>query len=334
MHKRNTSQQVLNLPAGYFGMVLGTIGMGFAWRYAGTLWPVSPWPGEILVALAIVIWFLLSVAYLSRAVRFPQSVLAEMRHPLMSSFVSLFPATTMLVAIGFVPWYRPISLGLFGFGVVVQLGYAAWQSAGLWRGKHPQEATTPGLYLPTVANNFISAMACGALGFHDAGLVFLGAGVFSWLSLEPVILQRLRSAGELPGALRTSLGIQLAPALVACSAWLSVNGGQADTFAKMLFGYGLLQLLFMLRLMPWTLSQPFNASFWSFSFGVSALATTGLHLGQSSTSGFFHVIAVPLFIFTNCIIALLLVRTFILLMQGKLLVRTDIATLTHAKEKE
>jgi tellurite resistance protein len=32
---------VLNLPAGYFGMVLGTIGMGFAWRYASTLWPVS-----------------------------------------------------------------------------------------------------------------------------------------------------------------------------------------------------------------------------------------------------------------------------------------------------
>lgn len=334
MHNRNNPQQVLNLPAGYFGMVLGTIGMGFAWRYASTLWPVSPWPGEILVMLAVVIWFLLSVAYLSRALRFPQSVLAEMRHPVMSSFVSLFPATTLLVAIGFVPWYQPLSLGLFSVGVVVQLGYAAWQSAGLWRGKHPQEATTPGLYLPTVANNFISAMACGALGFHDAGLVFLGAGVFSWLSLEPVILQRLRSAGELPGALRTSLGIQLAPALVACSAWLSVNGGQADTFAKMLFGYGLLQLLFMLRLLPWYLSQPFNASIWSFSFGVSALATTGLHLGQSSASGFFHAIAVPLFIFTNGIIALLLVRTFVLLMQGKLLIRTDIATLKHAEEKE
>ncbi|VFS86940.1 Tellurite resistance protein tehA [Raoultella planticola] len=40
-------------------------------------------------------------------------------------------------------------------------------------------------------------MACGALGFNDAGLVFLGAGIFSWLSLEPVILQRLRSHGEL-----------------------------------------------------------------------------------------------------------------------------------------
>ncbi len=334
MYKTPSTERVLNLPAGYYGMVLGTIGMGFAWRYASTIWPMTRWPGEILVTLAMVIWGLLTVAFITRAVRFPRSVLAEMRHPVMSSFVSLFPATTMLVAIGFVPWYRPLALVLFSVGVVVQLGYAAWQSAGLWRGKHPEEATTPGLYLPTVANNFISAMACGALGFHDAGLVFLGAGVFSWLSLEPVILQRLRSAGELPAAMRTSLGIQLAPALVACSAWLSVNGGQADTFAKMLFGYGLLQLLFTLRLMPWYLSQPFNASFWSFSFGVSALATTGLHLGQSSPSGFFHAIAIPLFIFTNAIIALLLVRTFILLMQGKLLVRADKATLMQAEERE
>ena len=333
MHKSNKAQQVLNLPAGYFGMVLGTIGMGFAWRYASTIWPVTRWPGECLVALAVGIWFLLTVAFITRAIRFPHSVLAEMRHPVMSSFVSLFPATTMLVAIGFVPWLRPVSLGLFSVVVVVQLSYSAWQSDGLWRGKHPEEATTPGLYLPTVANNFISAMACGALGFNDAGLVFLGAGIFSWLSLEPVILQRLRSAGELPSALRTSLGIQLAPALVACSAWFSVNGGEADTLAKMLFGYGLLQLRFMLRLMPWYLSQPFNASFWSFSFGVSALATTGLHLGQSSPSGFFHVIALPLFIFTNVIIVMLLVRTFILLMQGKLLVRTDKALLMPSEEK-
>lgn len=30
MNKNNNAQQVLNLPAGYFGMVLGIIGMGFA----------------------------------------------------------------------------------------------------------------------------------------------------------------------------------------------------------------------------------------------------------------------------------------------------------------
>ncbi|MCF6689120.1 dicarboxylate transporter/tellurite-resistance protein TehA [Raoultella terrigena] len=332
MNKKELDRRVLNLPAGYFGMVLGIIGMGFAWRYASTIWPVSRSVGDGLVVLAATIWALLAVAFITRAIRFPWSVRREMCHPVASSFVSLFPATTMLVSIGFVPWCRPLSLGLFIIGVALQLAYSAWQSAGLWRGSHPRDATTPGLYLPTVANNFISAMACGALGFNDAGLVFLGAGIFSWLSLEPVILQRLRSDGELPAALRTSLGIQLAPALVACSAWLSVNGGEVDTFAKLLFGYGLLQLLFMLRLMPWYLQQPFNASFWSFSFGISALATTGLHLGHSQPNGFFHFLAIPLFVFTNLIIGLLLIRTFLLLVRGKLLIRVERATLLKNKD--
>lgn len=60
----------------------------------------------------------------------------------------------------------------------------------------------------------------------------------------------------------------------------------------------------------------------------------GLHLGSGSDNGFFHTLAVPLFIFTNFIIAILLIRTFALLMQGKLLVRTERAVLMKAEDKE
>jgi len=316
----------LNLPAGYFGMVLGTIGAGFGWRYAATIWPVPMIIGDGLVVMATLIWLLLACAFIYRLVRFPHSVKAEIEHPLMSSYVSLFPATTMLVAMGIAPWWHALTVGMFVAGAVTQLVYAAWQSAGLWRGKHDHEATTPGLYLPTVANNFISCMACGALGYHDLGLLFLGAGIFSWLSLEPAILQRMRNQGEMPIAVRTSLGIQLAPALVACSAWLAINGGEVDVLAKMLFGYGLLQLLFMIRLFPWYLKSPFNASFWSFSFGLSALATTALHLGHAATDGILPVLSLPLFVFSNFLISLLFMRTVLLLLKGKLLVFTRIGS--------
>ncbi|EGT5772140.1 dicarboxylate transporter/tellurite-resistance protein TehA, partial [Cronobacter dublinensis subsp. dublinensis] len=169
MDTKTRSRTVLNLPAGYYGMVLGLIGMGLAWRYASTVWPVSPIISNAIVALAMIVWLLLSVAFVWRAVTFWPSVQAELRHPVQSSFISLFPATTLLVAIGMTPWCRPVALALFAAGVAAQLGYGAWQSAGLWRGNHPAEATTPGLYLPTVANNFISAMACGALGYPDVG---------------------------------------------------------------------------------------------------------------------------------------------------------------------
>jgi tellurite resistance protein len=109
-------------------------------------------------------WALLSMAFISRAIRFPASVLQEMRHPVSSSFVSLFPATTLLVAIGLVP-----GAGRWRSGCLCR----AWRcSSPMPPGKAPGyggEASSrghhAGFYLPTVANNFISAMACGALGF-------------------------------------------------------------------------------------------------------------------------------------------------------------------------
>lgn len=311
----------LNLPAGYFGIVLGIIGLGFSWRFAATIWPVSVMPATTLILLAIVIWAILMAAFITRLVRHRHTLLEEITHPLKSSFVSLAPATSMLVAIGIVPWNYPLAFALFLVAVTVQLAYSAWQTAGLWRGKHPKEATTPGLYLPTVANNFISAMACGALGFNDVGILFLGAGLFSWLSLEPAILSRMRNLDEMPPAVRTSLGIQMAPAFVACSAWLSVNGGEVDVFAKLLFGYGLLQMLFMIRLIPWYSAQAFNPSFWSFSFGVASLATTAIKMGHAAPGGALYWMAFPLFIGANLVIALLMVKTFLLLIRGKLLVR-------------
>ncbi|SUG99885.1 tellurite resistance protein TehA [Salmonella enterica subsp. enterica] len=48
MRNHKQSDRVLNLPAGYFGIVLGTIGMGFAWRYASQIWGISHWPGDII----------------------------------------------------------------------------------------------------------------------------------------------------------------------------------------------------------------------------------------------------------------------------------------------
>lgn len=61
--------------------------------------------------LAMVIWGLLTTAFITRLIRFSHSVFAEVRHPVMSRFVSLFPATTMLVAIGFIPWFRASDAG-------------------------------------------------------------------------------------------------------------------------------------------------------------------------------------------------------------------------------
>jgi len=76
MSKKMQSDKVLNLPAGYFGIVLGTIGMGFAWRYASQVWQVSHWLGDGLVILAMIIWGLLTSAITSRLIYSPTHTLS------------------------------------------------------------------------------------------------------------------------------------------------------------------------------------------------------------------------------------------------------------------
>ncbi len=80
------------------------------------------------------------------------------------------------------------------------------------------------------------------------------------------------------------------------------------------------------------LSQPFNASFWSFSFGVSALEPPVCIWGVAAIMDFSirWRAAVYLYQFYYCNTAH---PYFCALMQGKLLVRTERAVLMKAEAK-
>ena len=72
----------------------------------------------------------------------------------------------------------------------------------------------------------------------------------------------------------STLGIQLAPPTVGCSAYLSITSGPPDLIAQMLLGYGVFQALLLIRLLPWIVQQPFAPSYWAFTFGLSAIAAS------------------------------------------------------------
>lgn len=62
-------------------------------------------------------------------------------------------------------------------GISWHLVFSLWHTGTLWQGWPRHADTAPTLYLPTVAGNFTSAAALGALGHADWGWLFLGAGV-------------------------------------------------------------------------------------------------------------------------------------------------------------
>ena len=158
----------------------------------------------------------------------------------------------------------------------------------------------------------------GALGHPDWGWLFLGAGVFSWLALESLIIQRLWHPKVMPAKQRPLLGIQFAPPVVCGMAWLMLAPGSTDHWLLMLWGYGLFQLLLGIRLGAWLGEEPFAPSYWAYTFGIASATVCCLKLAYYDVP-VARALAVPIFIGANGFIGYLALRTFKLFLTRKLL---------------
>jgi tellurite resistance protein len=287
------------VPAAFFGIVLGLAGLGNAWRAAHQVWQLPALVGEVLMALAAVVWALLLLLFILKWILARSDALGEAFHPVQCCFIGLAGVATMLMALAALPYSRLAADILFGIGATFTLGFALWRTGMLWQGEREHAATTPVLYLPTVAGGFVTAIVASALGFPDWGQFAFGVALFSWLAIESVLLHRLYTITTLPAALRPTLGIQLAPATVGAVAYLSVNDGVPDLAAHALVGYGLMQALLLLRLLPWIMQQPFAASYWGFTFGATALATAPIRMVGHGDTGAIARLAPILFARTS-----------------------------------
>lgn len=309
----------INVPASFFGMVLGLVGLGSCWRLAAKIWHLPAWIAEIIMLIAVAVWLVLLLLYVGKWLWAREEALAEFEHPILCCFIGLVPVSTVLVVLAIAPYSRAIAVALFAVGAIGQLSFGVYRSGQLWMGGLKPETITPILYLPTVAGGFVSAIVASALGYREWGVLFFGAGLFSWLALESMIMHRLFLCEALPKPLRPTLGIQLAPPVVGCVAYLSITSGQPEPFAQILFGYGLLQALILLRLLPWMFQQPFAASYWAFTLGVAALSLASLRFVERGMTGLMEGLAVLLFIGANIVIGSIALGTLRLLLQGKLL---------------
>lgn len=296
------------VPASFFGMVLGLSGMGQSWRLAVGLWHMPAAIGEAVLALAGAVWAILLVLYIVQAVRQPETTRNEFRHPIQGSTPALLGISTLLMVLAIARYSMTAAWILAVAGIAWHLIFALAHTGGMWRGGRDMLDTAPSLYLPTVAGNFTSAAALGALGHSDWGWLFLGAGLFSWVALESLIIQRLWQADGTPVAQRPLIGIQFAPPVVCGMAWLMLSPGTTDHWLLMLWGYGLFQLLLGLRLWRWLGEQPFAPSYWAYTFGIASTTVCALKLAVSGVP-VAQTLALPIFIGANLFIGVLTLRT-------------------------
>ncbi|MCA1443246.1 dicarboxylate transporter/tellurite-resistance protein TehA [Ensifer sp. IC4062] len=306
------------VPASAFGMVLGTAGLANAWRAGTSYWGLPEEIGSGLTIAAVIVWVLLAALFALKWLVFRKEAVEEVYHPVQCCFVGLLGVSTMLAAGALLPWWPECAKALFWAGFVYTLAFGVWRTGDLWHGGRDPSTTTAVLYLPTVAGSFVTAI----VGTHFAGAVFgqmaFGAGLFSWLAIESVLLHRLLTAVELPEAIRPTIGIQLAPTAVGSVAYLSTTSGPPDILIMTMFGYAVLQTLLMLRILPWVMKHGISASYWAFTFGATSLATAAIKLAQRDAGEPIEQMAGVAFVLANVTVGIVALFSFVLLLRGGL----------------
>ncbi len=310
------------IPASFFGIAVGMLALANAWRVGDRLWALPPEVAHGLTLAALATWLVVTGFYARKWLQDAAAAKAELQHPVQSAFVALLPVSSLLASMALIPYSHELALGVFVVAAVGQVALSVWLQGRFWQGDRAPETVTPAAYLPTVGQNFVAATAASTFGFHDLGLLFFGVAALSWLALESVILNRAAVHDAMAPALRPTLGVQLAPPVVGGVAWMSLNGGTPDVVALALLGYGAYQALMLARLLPWIADhngRRFSPSYWAFSFGVGALPTLAMRVAEAHKSALVDGLAPVLFGVSNLVFAVLIVKTLVLLVQGRLL---------------
>jgi tellurite resistance protein len=264
------SGRLAHLPLALFAAPMGIGGLGLAWREAGRVLAAPALVGEALLALAGLVWVLLVLLHGVRLARHPEAMHADLCHPIRAAFAGAVTIGLMIVAGGLAPYRPGVAVALWLVAVALHVAIGVWIVHGLLRAPREAATLTPPLLIPLVGN--ILAPVFGAkLGFETLSWMLFGLGALLWMMIQPLILARLVTGPELPGRLRPTLVILLAPPAVGSLALAALTGGFGPGPLAVL-GVAVFVALVLAALAPSFASLPFAMSWWGWTFPTAAFA--------------------------------------------------------------
>jgi tellurite resistance protein len=296
--------RLAHFPISVFGMTMGLFGLALALHAGGLELP------SVLVGYAtLVLLVILGGFFALKAVRHPAAIAAEWGHPVRLAFFPAMSISLLLLAT-FLREGRPGLAGpiwIVGAGAQAILTLAVINAWISHRAFGPGQLS-PAWFIPAVGN-VIAPLAGVPVGHVELSWYFFAIGLLFWIVLLTLVFNRLIFHDPLPGKLRPTLVILVAPPAVAYLSWLMLNGGEVDALARILLNIGYFFAALVALQVPALMKLPFALSFWALSFPLAALTTASFRHAALTGSGFHQGLGLVLLGLLALTIAGLILRT-------------------------
>src|SRR2546428_654130 len=222
---------LLAIPPNFYSIAFGLVGLARVWHLAGSLYGLPSAIGDTLFLVAALVFLLFFAALVIKLVFAPKTVLADLTDAAIGPFFSLLPITGMLLAVGLEPYAYDAARVLFLVFFVAMVLLGGWYTGRWIVTTLDADTFSPAYFLPTVAGGLLGADSAASFGLTGLGWLSFGIGMFAWLMLGPIILNRLYFRPGLPAALIPTLAIDIVPSVLAGNAHFVLTTGKIDLLA-------------------------------------------------------------------------------------------------------
>ena len=278
-----TPASLRHLYPSWFAVVMGLCGLSLAWHRAGD-GALASGIAAAAGGLAALVFALLLLGTLWRAVRHRDAVRDDWQHPVRHAFFAALPISMILLATVATAQRIPAAIAdtLWVTGALLQLAVTVWVLSRWLRGadgKLAWPSFTPVLFIPVVGN-VLTPLAGAALGHADWAAAQFGIGLLLWPVVLTLLAVRIGLVGLWPARLLPTTFITIAPPSVVGLAALQMQA--PPTLAWMAWGMALFFVLWSATVLPRLRGQAFGLPFWGLSFPLAAFAALSLRLAETA----------------------------------------------------
>ncbi len=305
---QHPESRMAHLPVSIFSTVMGMTGLAIAWQKAHTSLGVPEIVWLTIAVFSSLLFAVLLIAYLLKAVRFPRAVVAEWKHPVRVNFFPTLSISLLLLGIVWLETAHALSFVLWVAGTLVHLGFTfAILSSWMHHTHYDIKHANPGWFIPVVGNLFVPI--CGVQFVSpEVAWFFFSIGMVFWIVLMTIVLYRIFFHDPIPPRLMPTLFILLAPPAVGFIAYGALSP-ELDAFARVLYYTALFLVLLLGGSVMRFIKGGFFISSWAYSFPLAAMTIATFAMAKRSGLDFFLGLAVVLLGIVSVVVMVLLRKT-------------------------
>ncbi len=284
---------VKNFIPSWFASVMGTgIFAISSWMYSVYI-PVLKYVAIGLFYLNIIMFFIFLIPWTLRWILFPKDALADLEHPVLSSFYPTIAVAMLVLASDFILIGHNIDIAKYfwAFGAIGMLLFSLIVPYYMFKSESIKlDHVNPGWYIPPVGLIVVS-IAGSLIIPHLSGILYevaviinyycWGSGFFLYLALLAIVIYRFILHHPLPSELSPTIWINLGPIgagiialinLVNNSPFISVKE-PFYIFSLLFWGFGVwwaLMAIIMTIHYVKKLKLPYGMPWWAFIFPLGA----------------------------------------------------------------